>query len=60
LGRSYFEVLTSHGCDPLAEPSTGDHASVFDTDIITALPDIPKMINQRLQLGSFAMSSASP
>jgi hypothetical protein len=43
-----------------AEPSTGNHTSTFGADIVPALRNFPKMIDQRLQFSSFALSSASP
>jgi hypothetical protein len=34
----------------ITEPSTGDHPGTFDTDIIPALRNLTKMIDQRLHL----------
>jgi hypothetical protein len=34
--------------------STGHHAGTFSADVVTALRNIPKMIDQRLQFGPFS------
>jgi hypothetical protein len=36
------------------EPSTCDHTGTFSADVVAALRNIPKMIDQRLQFGPFS------